>query len=666
MESDALDVLAQMNDDLAYHGDLGAALRRLLQDGFADRSGQQVRGLREMLERLRQRRRDELARWDLAGIHEDIAGALREVIETERGSLEALDSQARSEQDPPQPGAAPAFTDERRAQLDLLPLDLAGRIRGLQSYEFTSTGARERFEALLEELKAQIMKAQFNQMAGALGRQTPERLEHHRQMFDALNRMIEQRADGRALEPGFESFMERFGDMFPDHPSNLDELLRGLAAQMAAASSLLASMTPEQRAELGQLSDAILGDLDLRWQVERLAANLRGLLPAAGWDARREFGGIDPLSLAEAAGVMAALSDIDELENLLTEAQSPGALAEVDLDKARQLLGPDDAASLERLAKLSEMLKQAGLIGSREGRLSLTPRGMRRIGQNALAQVFSKLNRERVGTHPVHEPGLGHQREHATKAYEWGDPFNLSIERTLGNALQRGPGTPVPLRPEDFEVERTETTTRSSTVLAIDCSMSMPMGDRFLAAKRVALALQSLIAGRFPRDYLGLVAFSELAREITAAELPSLSWDFVYGTNIEHALMLARAQLARKGGTKQILLITDGEPTARLVDGGEVAFSYPPSVATVDATLAQVARCSAERIRINTFMLDATSHLRDFVQRMTALNGGRAFFTTPENLGDYVVVDFLDRQRGIRRNIPGSSRTPRPITQNAL
>lgn len=653
-ESDATDVLSQLTDDLLYHGDINAALRRLLQSGFADRNGEQVGGLRELLERLRQRRRDELERWDLEGLYEDIALALREVIDTESASLDQLEAEARDSGDPSRTEATDKLTAERRTQLDLVPPDLAGRIRALQGYEFTSTEARERFEELVEQLRSQVMQSQFNQMAGAIGALTPEQLERQRQMFDALNRMIEQREAGQALDPSFEAFMERFRDMVPGHPTSLDELLRAIAAQMAAASSMLNSMSPDQRAQIQDLMSSLLADVDLRWQVERLAANLRVALPGAGWDRQWDFGGVDPLGLAEASGVMGTLSDLDELENLLRSAQAPGALADVDLDRARELLGDADAASLERLAELARMLEDAGLISQREGRLALTARGMRQIGDNALAQVFSRLAKDRIGQHNLDRPGLGHEREHATKPYEWGDPFNLSIPRTLHNALQRGAlqrgaGAMVALEPSDFEVERTETTTRSSTVLAIDLSLSMPMRDNFLAAKRVAMALHSLISTRYPRDFLGLVGFGEVAREIKAAQLPEVSWDFAYGTNIEHALLLARKMLGRHGGSKQVILITDGEPTAHLLPEGDprgpVHFEYPSCPETIEATLAQAARCTREGVRINTFMLDATSYLRAFVERMTRLNGGRAFFTTPENLGDYVLVDFLDHKR---------------------
>jgi uncharacterized protein with von Willebrand factor type A (vWA) domain len=246
--------------------------------------------------------------------------------------------------------------------------------------------------------------------------------------------------------------------------------------------------------------------------------------------------------------------------------------------------------------------------------------------------------------------GVGHEREFETKPYEWGDPFNLSIERTVRNALARaGAGTPVRLSPDDFEVERTESLTSTSTVLALDLSLSMPMRGNFLAAKKVAMALHALITSQFPRDYLGLVGFGELARELRAEQLPEVSWDYTYGTNMQHALMLARRMLARHSGTKQVIMITDGEPTAHILEGGEPYFSYPPTPETVRVTLDEVVRATREGIRINTFMLDATGYLRTFVEKLTRLNRGRAFYTTPETLGDYVLVDFLEQKRSRRR-----------------
>ncbi|NLD78634.1 MAG: VWA domain-containing protein, partial [Acidimicrobiales bacterium] len=260
--------------------------------------------------------------------------------------------------------------------------------------------------------------------------------------------------------------------------------------------------------------------------------------------------------------------------------------------------------------------------------------------------LFSKLARDKFGQHELIRSGLGHERSSDTKAYEFGDPFNLHIERTIRNAVARsGGGTPVRLSPEDFEIEQTEQTTRSATVLMVDLSLSMPMRDNFLAAKKVAMALHSLISTQFPRDYLGLVGFSEVARIIEPRELPEVSWDYVYGTNMQHGFMLARKLLSREHGTKQIIMITDGEPTAHLTAHGDPVFHYPPTQETVDATLTEVMRATRESIRINTFMLDATPYLQRFIEQLTELNRGRAFFTTPDTLGDYVLVDFLESRR---------------------
>jgi uncharacterized protein with von Willebrand factor type A (vWA) domain len=646
-ELDADDILSEITDDLLYHGDLNAALRRMMQSGFRDQNGERLAGMRELMEKLRRRRKDELEKYDLGGVYDDIARELREVVDQERQGIDQLEQEARQSGDQRRQEITEQVAQEKRMQLDLLPPDLAGQVRELSEYEFTSSEARERFDELMDKLRQQLMQSYFNQMAGTMQDVSPEQMQRMKDMLSALNQMLEQRANGQ--EPDFESFMQQYGDFFPGNPQNLDELLEQMAEQMAAMQAMLNSMTPEQRAQLQGLAEQLLEDMDLRWQVDQLGEHLRGLFPQMGWDRKYNFSGQDPLGFAEAAQLMDKLGDIDQLENLLRSATSPGALAEVDIDKARDLLGDDGARSLERLAELAKMLEEAGLIEQKEGRYELTPKGMRKIGQNALADLFAKLNQDRIGRHQLERSGVGHERNYETKPYEYGDPFNLQIERTLRNAIRRtGGGTPVHLHPDDFEVERTETITRSSTVLMLDLSLSMPMRDNFLAAKKVAMALHSLISSQFPRDYLGIVGFSEVARELKPEQLPEVSWDFVYGTNMQHAFLLSRRMLARQTGTKQIIMVTDGEPTAHLLPGGEVFFNYPPVRETVEATLKEVARCTREDIRINTFMLDANSYLRSFVEKLTRMNRGRAFFTTPETLGSYVLVDFIEQKRALR------------------
>jgi uncharacterized protein with von Willebrand factor type A (vWA) domain len=636
-------LLDELTDDLLYHGDVHAALRRLMQEGFTGPDGERLQGLREMIERLRQRRREELERYDLGGVYADIAERLDEVVDMERHGIDRRVAEARDAGDARRSEIVENLAAERDRQLAELPPDLAGRVRALQDYDFMDDDARARFAELMDELRQELLRSTFNQMSDALSNMSPEQMQRMKDMLAELNQMLEARARGD--EPDFQGFMERYGDFFPANPRTLDELLEQMARSMAQMQSLMASMTPEQRRQLQELAGALLDDIDLQWQVDELGRHLQQAFPDLPWNRRMQFSGDDPLSLASAAGLLDTLDDLDSLERMLQASSQPGALAEVDLERAADLLGDDAARSLERLAELAKMLEEAGLIEQREGRYELTPRGMRRIGQKALGDLFEHLAKDRIGRHETVRSGVGNEPEYDTKPYEFGDPFRLDVQETVRNALRRaGPGTPVRLSPDDFEVERTELLTRSATVLMVDLSLSMPMRDNFLAAKKVAMALHTLISTRFPRDYLGIVGFSEVARELRPQDIPEVSWDFVYGTNMQHGFLLARRMLARQSGTKQIIMITDGEPTAH-IENGEPFFAYPPVPRTIEETLKEVMRATREGVRINTFMLDASYHLREFVERMTRMNRGRAFFTTPETLGDYLLVDFIEQRR---------------------
>ena len=651
---DADAIMDEITDDLLYHGDLNSALRRMMQNGAQDRNGERVQGLRDLMEQLRQRRRDLLEENSLGGVFEEIADQLREVVDQERQALDQLSRDARESGDARRQEVTDQTVQDRQMQLDMLPPDLAGQVRELQEYPFTSTEAREKFEQLLEQLREQLMQRYVDQMSQGMANMPPEQMQRMKDMMAALNEMLDRRQRGE--DPQFERFMAQYGDFFPENPQTLDELLEAIAARMAAMQRMLNSMSPEQRRQMQELMEQVMGDMDLQWQADQLGEHLRSLFPQMGWEQRYDFSGQDPLGFADAMSMMDQLGDLDQLEQLMKGATNPGALAEVDVDKARELLGDDAARSLDRLAQLARQLEEAGLIENKEGRLQLTPRGLRKIGANALGELFSKLAKDKSGQHQQSLNGVGHERTYESKPYEYGDPFNLDLHRTIRNAVGReGAGTPVRLTPDDFEIERTENLTRSSTVLMLDLSLSMPMRDNFLAAKKVAMALHSLISSQFPRDYLGIVGFSEVARVLKPEQLPEVSWDFVYGTNMQHGFLLSRQLLARQTGTKQIIMITDGEPTAHIEPDGDVFFNYPPVPETIDATLREVARCTRDNIRINTFMLDATGYLKNFVEKLTQLNRGRAFFTTPETLGDYVLVDFMEHKRSLAR---GSGRRP--------
>ena len=648
-EFDADAAFDELTDELLYHGDVNAALRKMMQDGMRDRDGNQLQGLRELLEQLREERQNRLDQHDLGGVYDEINDELNDLIDEERHAIENALNDAQRSGDERRAENAQNAAMERNMRLDLMPDDLAGKVRELDTYNFESKEAKQRFDQLMEKLKEQLMQQMVDQMSGAMEQMGPEDMARMKDMMQALNEMLEKHQRGE--DPGFEDFMEKFGDFFPEQPESVEELLEQMAQRMAAMQAMMNSMSPEQRAQMQQLSDQLMDDMDLQWQMQQLSGNLQQMFPQMQWNQSYDFDGQDPMGMGQAMQQMQELGDLDQLENLLRNASSPSALAEADMDKVRDLMGDDAAKSLGRLAELTKQLEEAGLIEQKEGRLEMTPKGLRKIGSNALRELFSKLAKDQIGQHETSNIGQGHERTYDTKAYEYGDPFQLDLNRTIRNAVRRtGGGSPVDLHPDDFEIEKTEHFTRSSTVLMLDLSLSMPMRDNFLPAKKVAMALHSLISSQFPRDYLGLVGFSETARVLTPEQLPEVSWDFVYGTNMHHGFTLARQLLARESGTKQIIMITDGEPTAHITPDGYPFFNYPPARETIEATLREVVRCTKEQIRINTFGLGADGSLRAFIEKMTSINRGRAFFTTPENLGDYVLVDFMEGKRALARS----------------
>jgi uncharacterized protein with von Willebrand factor type A (vWA) domain len=311
------------------------------------------------------------------------------------------------------------------------------------------------------------------------------------------------------------------------------------------------------------------------------------------------------------------------------------------------------------------MLEEAGYIRQTRRGYELTPQGVRKIGEKALTDIFADLKRDRIGQHDLRREGGAGDRTDVTKAYEFGDPFLLDIPKTIMNAVQRGeevgqsevgqsasretvltdsPG--VRLSPRDFEVYRTEYTTRSATVLMVDMSRSMLYNGCFNAAKRVALALDSLIRGKYPRDHLSIIGFSYLAQEIKPGDLPSIDWnEYNYGTNMQHGFQLARQILGRqKGANRQIIVITDGEPTAHF-DNGHVRFSYPPTPRTFQETLREVVRCTRDGITINTFMLERSPYMVQFINDLMRINTGRVFVATPDRLGEYILVDYVANKR---------------------
>jgi uncharacterized protein with von Willebrand factor type A (vWA) domain len=364
---------------------------------------------------------------------------------------------------------------------------------------------------------------------------------------------------------------------------------------------------------------------------------------------------------AAASGLPEALEELKRLEKLEHELRR--ASWGLDLEKIndreiRDLLGEQSYQLWNQLKALPRFLEANQLIEKLGDKYVLTPKGMRKIGQRALRDIFAALHRDALGNHETFRRGSGIvSLLEESRPYEFGDPFHLNLSQTLLNSVSRralseprgggrGAGPRIRLHPHDFEVYRTEKRTRSAVVLMLDMSGSMARDEKFFAAKKVALALHTLIQTQFPQDRLRLVGFSSYARQLKEKDLACLNWDLENPyTNMEEGLILAKKILNREHApNKQIIIVSDGEPTAHL-ENGKVFFQFPPHPKTLAKTLQEFRKCAAAGIRLNIFMLGQDAPLIQFVQQVSKINRGKAFYTTPNNLGRYLLVDFLSQKR---------------------
>ena len=645
----------EMSDDLMDHGDVARALRNIMRRGIRSGESGGLEGLRQLMEKLRQRRQENLERFNLDSVFDDIKERLSNVVQTEREGIDRRIQETReratqsTEIDSDQMGDLLKMLEERanrnRERLDALPDSPAGAIKELSQYEFMDPGAQQQFQELLDMLKQQMLQNHIQGLKQQLQNTTPEQIAALREMLQDLNQMIHDRIMGR--DPNFQQFMDKHRSMFGETPpKDLDDLIDCLARQMAQMQSLLESMSPEVRWELEQMAESLL-DPETAQELAELAAAMEDVYPMEDLRSQYPFLGEESLTMDQAMQMMGKLQDMDQLERQLQDLQQRGDIDDLDLGKVEELLGEEARRAAEPLKRLAERLEQAGYIARKGDRLELTPRGIRKIGQKALQELFTQLKRDRMGNHEIHARGSAGEETGETKAYEFGDPLDIDLKRTIINAVVRnGPRVPVRVGLDDFEVVRKEEMTQSATCLLLDQSRSMGMFGSFQAAKKVALALYTLVRSQFPRDKLWVLGFSDQAIEIKGDDLPETTWNaWMSGTNMHHAFMLSRKLLSRyKGGAKQIIMITDGEPTAHL-EGDRIYFAYPPSHRTIQETLKEVRRCTHDGIIINTFMLETSHYLLDFVDRMTRINKGRAFYTTPDKLGEFVLVDYLSNRR---------------------
>jgi len=261
--------------------------------------------------------------------------------------------------------------------------------------------------------------------------------------------------------------------------------------------------------------------------------------------------------------------------------------------------------------------------------------------------VFEELRRDREGVHEARDPGGLAEPTGATRPWRFGDTGQIAVQRSVFNAVVRGEGGTtgaVRLRPDDFELVEAEQRTETATALLLDLSFSMPLRGHFVHAKKMALALHALIQGRYPHDTLYLIGFSDYARPMKPEDLTAAAWERTYGTNMQHAFNLAGRLLAEHPrATRQVIMVTDGEPTAHL-EGEEVVFNWPPIPRTIHLTLAEAMRLAKAGVTMNVFMLEESPGLISFMEKLAEVTAGRIFLMDDREIGDFIVRDYVARR----------------------
>ena len=299
--------------------------------------------------------------------------------------------------------------------------------------------------------------------------------------------------------------------------------------------------------------------------------------------------------------------------------------------------------------QLVDALREMGIIEDINDIPTLTSKGIQRIRNDALREIFTSLKKSPPGAHETPYTGSGVDRLSETKKFSFGDqPTNIDLTSTLTNAFRRDGIDDFTLKEEDLEVYETEHQTTCATVLMIDISHSMILygEDRITPAKQVALALSELISTRFPKDYLSLVTFGDEAELVSINELPFLTVG-PYHTNTKAGLQLARNLLRKHGNAnKQIFMVTDGKPSAIFEGNGRLyKNSFGLDAKIVNKTLDEAVACRREHIAITTFMVARDPYLINFVEELTKANQGRAYYSSLNNLGEFVFVDYIRNRK---------------------
>jgi uncharacterized protein with von Willebrand factor type A (vWA) domain len=541
------------------------------------------------------------------------------------------------------------------AELDSLPKDTSRAVRALSDYQWRSPEAREKYQQIQDLLRSEVLDAQFAGLRDAMQSATPADLARVREMMHALNEMLDADARGQHTQEQFDEFMREYGSFFPDNPRNLEELVDSLARRAAAAQRLLDSLAPDQRAELAGLMEQALRDAGLADEMARLQGSLRAARPDLGWGGSERMTGDQPLGYSDATGALAELADLDELTELSLQDYPGASLADIDEEMVERALGRSAADQLAALRRIERELSDQGYLQRTSQGLQLTPRAMRRLGATALRRVFAQLDSRGRGGHDVRDAGAAGEITGASREWQFGDEQPFDVVRTVRNAVLRTAtdvrgDSRIHVRAEDFEVVETERRSCAAVALLVDMSYSMELRGTWGEAKTTAMALHALVSTKYPQDAIEIIGFSDYARVMSPRALIDHDWDRVQGTNLQHALMLARRHIDKhRNAEPVIMVITDGEPTAHIAADGFADFAWPPTRETIAATLAEVERCTRRGAVINVFMLDDEPRLVAFMQEVGRRNGGRVLMPSRGRLGEYVVSDYLRARRGRRR-----------------
>jgi uncharacterized protein with von Willebrand factor type A (vWA) domain len=631
----------QIGEEVLAGGSLREALRNLLRRG-PDGS----RGLDDLTARARRLRREALRRGNLDGAVTRAQALLDQAIAAERDELARHD------------------TDEARfaeATLDNLPRSTARAVEELREYNWASDEARRAYQQILENLRREVLEQRFSGLRDALRGADPavdpEANARLREMLQDLNALLSKHARGENTDDAFAGFMQRHGEFFPEHPQNVDELIDALARRAAAGERLMRSLTPQQREELAGLMQRALGDAQLAGEMAALTDNLRALRPDLPWNRRERVRGEGELGYGEAAGALQELGELDDLLDQLGQEHPGATLDDLDVEAVERQLGRRAADDVRRLQELERQLRRQGWVTRGDEGLTLSPKALRRLGGTALRHMFADLESGRRGQHDLRDAGAAGELTGASRRWEFGDDQPIDVVRTVTNAVRRqaasGVATlgalPVRLDVEDFEIAETERRVSAAVALCVDLSFSMLADGRWGPMKQAALGLSHLVATRFPQDALQIIGFGRYAMTLSQEELAAVEPDMIQGTNLQHALQLAGRHLRRHAESEPVILIvTDGEPTAHLLDDGEAYFSWPPLRETIVATVQEVDTLTKYGATMNIFMLGEDPGLRRFVDAVARRNGGRVFTPEAHDLGRYVVSDYLRARRGRR------------------